>query len=351
MNFSYFAKKDANFLFKNFTLSALFYNFLIELLPTINIDKKELEKFTNFKIEPISDNERVSIIKAYKLWKGIEKLSGRSDIGLVIADYFTLSKAGLIGKVFIHTSNLRESVDIMKRYLSLIINNINTKYVEIGDTVIFYFDVIPRFIIPLSVCECYAKICYNWIRQYTGLEVLPIKEINFYGKKPKHIDFYKRTFPNVKVSFNQYTNYIILDKSIFYIPNFREKYPPYKFMLKHIQQMKKELFTKSSCTQKIINEIITNLPEGNNSVELTAKNLNISQSTLKRHLKKENTTFKKLTELIRKKLSFYMLQDKNLSYEEISYLLGYSEYSPFFRAFKKWYNMTPSNFRASKAGI
>ncbi|GAB6074192.1 helix-turn-helix domain-containing protein [Nautilia lithotrophica] len=348
MNFGYFEKKDANFLFKNFTISALFYNFLIELLPTININIKELEKYTKFKIQYIADNERVSIIKAYKLWCGIEKLSQRSDIGIVIADYFTLEKAGLIGKLFIHTSNLRESVAIMDRYLSLIINNINKKYVEVDDNVIFYFDIIPRFIIPLSVFECYAKICYNWLKEYTSLNELPIKEINFYKHTPKHIDYYHKNFPNTQVSFDQFTNYIIISKNIFYIPNFRPKYPPYKFILKHVQQMKKDLYTKSTYTQKIINEILITMPDGNNHLQTIAEKLNISASTLKRHLKNENTSFKKLTELIRKKLSYYMLKDNNLSYEEVSYLLGYSEYSPFFRAFKKWYGMTPSEFRNFK---
>jgi AraC-like DNA-binding protein len=348
MKFSYFSKKDASFLFTNFTLSALFYNFLIDTLPQIGVDIKKVEGYTNFEISKISQDKRVSIIKAYKLWEGIEKVSNRSDIGLIIADYFTLSKAGTIGKLFIHTKNLRESVKIMKRFLSLIINNINTKYVEIDDFVIFYFDIVPRFVIPLSVVECYAKICYNWIKEYTSLKTLPIKEINFYGKKPKHISFYYKTFPNAKIFFNQYTNYAVIDKKIFYIPNFRKIYSPYDFIFQHVQNAKKELFTKSSWTQKIVNEIITNLPEGNSNIKIIASHLNVSVSTLKRNLKKEDVSFKQLTELIRKKLSFYMVKDEKLSYEEISFLLGYSEYSSFFRAFKKWFHLTPSDFRRSK---
>jgi AraC-like DNA-binding protein len=347
MTFAAFSQKDINLLFEGFSISSLFYNFLIEMLSVFNIPVKEMEKYTRFKIEPVKDGKRVSIIKAYKIWKGMEKLSGRSDIGLLVADYFTIEKAGIAGELFIHTKNLRESVNVMKRFLSILINNINTKYTETGDKAIFYFDIIPRFIIPLSVSECYAKICYNWLREYTGLKTLPLIEINFYGKTPKHTAFYTDTFPNVKVSFNQYTNYIILKKSIFYKPNSRSLQYPYEYTLKHAQNIKKEIFTKHSCTHKIINNIITSLPEGTNHIDHIAENLNISTSTIKRRLKDENTTFSKLTELIRKKLSFYMLQDKELSFEEISYLLGYSEYSSFFRAFKKWYHKSPSEFRES----
>ncbi|WP_456479061.1 helix-turn-helix domain-containing protein [Nautilia sp.] len=73
--------------------------------------------------------------------------------------------------------------------------------------------------------------------------------------------------------------------------------------------------------------------------------MNISPSTLKRKLKEEHTSFKKLTETIRKKLAYTLLKETYHSFEEISYLLGYSEYSPFFRAFKKWFGATPSELK------
>ncbi len=345
MTIDYFSKKDIKLLFTGFSISSLFYNFLVELLPTIGIDSQDLQIYTRFKIKPVLDGERVSFVKAYRLWTGIEKVSNRSDIGLLVADYFTFSKAGIIGELFLSTKNLRESVEIIKRFLSLMINNIHFRYEEIEDDAIFYFDIVPRFVMPLSITECYAKICYNWIKEYSGMDILLIEEISFYGHKPKHIEFYKSNFPKAEVSFSQPKNFIILKKDIFYKENENEIHIPYEYILKHATNMKKNISLSSSFVQKITNQILINMPEGKNCICSTSKNLNISISTIKRKLKKENTNFKTLTELIRKELSLSMLKDKDLTYEEISYLLGYSQYSPFFRAFKKWHHDSPSVYR------
>ncbi len=345
MTFDFFSKQDIDLLFKGFTISPLFYNFLIDILPELGLDTKDLKRYTKFKIEYAKDGKRISLYKAYKLWRAIEKSSNRSDIGLIIADYFTLSRAGIIGELFLYTNNLKESVEIVRRFLSILINNIYLRYEETENTAIFYFYVVPRFIIPFSVTECYAKICYNWVKEYTNLKNLPIYEINFYTKEPKHIDFYKKKFPNSEINFNQNENYIILDKKIFYLKNTRKNTYGYDYIVKHAKKIKKEIILENTCIKEIVSQILLKMPEGENSVKNIANDLNISESTLKRRLKQENTTFKKLTELIRKKLAFVLIQDKNISFEEISYLLGYSEYSPFFRAFKKWYKSSPSKYR------
>ena len=346
MTFDFFSKEDRELLFNGFSISPLFYNFLLEILPDLGIDENKLKKYIKFNTEPILDGKRVSLYKAYKLWIAIEKSSNRSDIGLLIADYFTPDKAGLLGKLFLNTANLRESIEILKRFLSLLINDIYFNYEEGKDISIFYFDIVPRFIIPFSVTECYAKICYNWVKEYNNNEDFYIEEINFYAKEPLHIDYYKNNFPNSSINFNQSKNYIILKKELFYKQYKREKNnSSNKFLLRQAQFIKENIFFKSNYTHNIINQIILKMPEGKINIKDIAEDLNISESTLKRKLKSENTTFKKLTELIRKKLAVNLIKDKNISFEEISYLLGYSEYSPFFRAFKKWYKSSPSKYR------
>jgi len=345
MNFDFFSKKDLNLLFKGFSVSSLFYNFLLEILPKLDIEIENLEKYTLFKLKPLKNGERISLVKIYRLWIGIEQISNRTDIGLVIADYFTLPRAGLIGKLFLNTNNLKESVEIIRRFLSILINNIYLRYEETNDTAIFYFDVVPRFIIPFSVTECYAKICYNWVKEYNKSNTLPIYEINFYAKQPKHIDFYKTTFPESEINFNQHENYIVLDKKLFYQKNSRKNILGYDYIIDHAQKIKKELILENSYTKEIITQILLKMPEGENSLHSVANDLNVSESTLKRRLKDENITFKGLTELIRKKLAYYLIKDEKISFEEISYLLGYAEYSPFFRAFKHWYKSSPSIFR------
>ncbi len=340
-----FSKTDIKFLFTGFSISSLFYNFLLETIPKIGVDKKVLEAYIHQKIEPVPNGERVSFIKTFRIWNGIEKVSNRSDIGLLIADQFTLEKAGIIGKLFIGTNNLRESVDIIKRFLTLMISNISIRYEELDDEVLFYFDIVPRFIMPFSIIECYAKICHNWVKEYSGLSSLPIVEINFFPPKPKHFEYYTSKFPDAKVSFSELENFIVLKKDIFYKKNMSNPIVSYDYILKHAKKIKSNLLNSSQCTRKIVNQILIDMPKGECAIYSIAEKFHISASTVKRRLRSEQTSFKKLLEYTRKELSISMLKDKNLTCEEVSYLLGYSEYSPFFRAFKKWYHCSPSKYR------
>lgn len=339
-----FAAKDISLLLKGFSVSPLFYNFLIEQISYIGLDRAAISSCTHQKFDPVLNGKRISMIKIYKLWNAMEKLSNRSDIGLMIADNFTLDRAGIVGELFLSTKNLKQSLRIVQRFMSLIIGNITIKYEEAGDDAIFYFDVIPRFIMPFSAIECFIKICYNWVNQYHKDVKLQIEEIHYCKPKPKHFNYYKDNFPNTEVFFNQVKNLVIVKKDIFYIEHPKHIYKHYKYLLKYAQKLKKHLPT-SSFKNSVKNQLLIKMADGKCHINEIAQDFSISTSTLKRKLKEENTTFSKILKELRKELSLLMLKDKTLSYEEIAYLLGYSEYSPFFRAFKHWFKKCPSHFR------
>ena len=48
---------------------------------------------------------------------------------------------------------------------------------------------------------------------------------------------------------------------------------------------------------------------------------------------------------IRSELAQRYLGDKHLSFTDIALLLGYSEQSAFTRAFKRWFGVTPRDFK------
>lgn len=81
-------------------------------------------------------------------------------------------------------------------------------------------------------------------------------------------------------------------------------------------------------------------------VDRIAKRLGLTSRSLQRRLKDEGTSFNAVREDVRRQLSRRYL-DEGLSIAEISFLLGFSEPSAFFRAFKRWNGMTPLEARRS----
>jgi AraC-like DNA-binding protein len=78
-----------------------------------------------------------------------------------------------------------------------------------------------------------------------------------------------------------------------------------------------------------------------------AKNLAVTTRNLQLKLKDEGTSFRKLFDEVRKKISIGYLKDEDASICEIALLLGFADQSAFHHAFKRWTGKTPGEYRRS----
>lgn len=85
--------------------------------------------------------------------------------------------------------------------------------------------------------------------------------------------------------------------------------------------------------------------------EQVATVMNMSISSMQRHLKKEGTTFQEILLKIRKELSHKYLIEQNLSPTSVAFLLGYKSSSQFFTAFKSWFHVTPKIYQKSNNNL
>ncbi|WP_108785035.1 AraC family transcriptional regulator [Falsiruegeria mediterranea] len=88
------------------------------------------------------------------------------------------------------------------------------------------------------------------------------------------------------------------------------------------------------------------LPSGQSNASAISRELNVSKRSLYRYLAHEGQSFQGILDGIRTELSLEYLQDDELSVDEISYLLAFSDPNSFYRAFKGWTGLTPLQARA-----
>ncbi|MFH2000089.1 MAG: helix-turn-helix transcriptional regulator, partial [Planctomycetota bacterium] len=114
------------------------------------------------------------------------------------------------------------------------------------------------------------------------------------------------------------------------------------------RQSLKELSTKKNYSDKVIQILshrISNLPD----VAETKKKLGVSSRNLQQKLQLEETTFNDLRTLTRTRFARNYLLSSSYPAYEVGYLLGYSDPSVFYRAFKQWTGQTPNEFRSLNA--
>ena len=116
--------------------------------------------------------------------------------------------------------------------------------------------------------------------------------------------------------------------------------PQLKQKLAEIENQISETFT-----ERVQKKLFQLIPSGQFSLENVAEEFGISGRTLQRNLSVENTSFNQMVKDIQKMMTFNYLEAKELSIDEIAYLVGYSETSSFYRAFKKWTGKTVSQYQ------
>jgi AraC-like DNA-binding protein len=87
------------------------------------------------------------------------------------------------------------------------------------------------------------------------------------------------------------------------------------------------------------------LPHGKANLKNVSRDLATSSRTLTRRLGDEGLTFKKVLNESRVALAKRYLAERDLPITEVAWLVGYTEVSAFFHAFKRWTGVTPRQFR------
>ncbi len=87
------------------------------------------------------------------------------------------------------------------------------------------------------------------------------------------------------------------------------------------------------------------LKQGEPNIERLATRMHMSGRTLQRRLSDLKTSFQEVLDQVRFDLARAYLKDSRLDVSQVAYLLGYSELRAFDRAFRRWAEVSPSEWR------
>ncbi len=99
-------------------------------------------------------------------------------------------------------------------------------------------------------------------------------------------------------------------------------------------------------TSAAIKSLISiDLPSGMPSFSRISEHLHMSESSLRRRLQKENTSYQNLKDEVRCQIAIDKLLNENATVADLADHLGFTEPSSFVRSFKSWTGETPKGYR------
>lgn len=301
------------------------------------------------------DYSQLSVTDARYPWRSMQRLWTRAVevtedpcFGIYAGRNIRPTSFHALGYSWLASETLLGSLERLCRYHRII----STAPLELsvqpdGDRYIFSANLNDPAHVPTDAAvDAFTAAFVQLCRTATDQHFHPIS-IALRRADPGHLDEYVKFF-DCPVAFDAEQNLIHLDKE-----SLERPLPGDNSTLARANDAIAEKYLDSLEPQKVASEVrellITLLPSGKSNQKIIAKRLNRSLSTLQRQLQNEGTNYKDILEHTRKKLATEYVADGSLSLGQIAYMLGFSDQSNFSRAFKRWTNSSPREYRRETA--
>ena len=257
-----------------------------------------------------------------------------------------LGTFGLIAKAALTCQNLDEVLRHFKHAYNLFENGFYHNIREQDGNVIYslqrrsHNSVRNKFMVEFNLMTLHRFICWLFA---TRVELL---SVSLDYPAPSWENEYRSLFSNASMRFKQHEICMVFRKADMSLLPQRD----ISALNDYLQRAPRDIFTISgsaTLSQRIRREMVRNMRylHGMPSIETVAQSLEIHPQTLRRRLKQENTDFTEIRTQVRRDVAIYLLSSTDNSVEKIALILGFSEASPFIRAFKDWMGMTPLGYR------
>lgn len=288
------------------------------------------------------------------LWRHMEDESGG-----FLSEPLKLGTFSMMCNALISAGNLRRGLLRSARYISLMSDDLKLELEEAGDEARLIFEW--QNVVKDDEVFFVTSMFIIWIRLSCWMIDRPIllDRVEFKFAKPSYADEFGLMFP-CRHAFSQNRNLFAFNKRML---SMRIKQDPHTLIdfLNHAPQslltqfraddsvtaqVKRLLIDRrtNDSTDRDNSFLVISLP----SFEEVAEALHSTTHTLRRRLKDEGHSFQEIKDSVRRETALDLLNNSELSVQDIAEQLGFSEAAAFIRAFKKWTGIAPAAYRESR---
>jgi len=289
---------------------------------------------------------RFSENKLIELWNWIAKNSTLPEVGLLIGQTVNPSAKGLLASWVSQTESIGEALEVFRTNITLM-NPSEHWDIQVHDRLCtLQFSIRKDKAYPSIAIERSMSAMLAWGRLLSGHK-FPLVEAHFSFPATQYPEHFISIFGN-KTTFERSENCLIFDSQFLKLPILNGN----QFLKSLIEDKAKSAlqaltndYSVTSKTKIAIEKIL--LSKSAISIDAVCNELATSRQTLYRKLKEEGCDYKSLSEEYKKAEALKLLQTESENITSISLRLGYKETSSFYKAFKRWFGMSPKSYLRS----
>ncbi|WP_437613042.1 AraC-like transcriptional regulator QhpR [Erwinia sp. V71] len=285
----------------------------------------------------------LGLVNYCRVMEEAARYSGFDNFGLHYGRQFKPQSLGLIGYVGLCSATLEQALQNVVNAFPFHQHDTLTRLVDRGDCWRFDYQVRHGAILcRRQDAELTLGMIMNLIRHVAGKNWSP-REVHFEHPRPEFWHEHCKVF-DAPVYFDQPFNSLVIAKR-----DLLRAMPESDPVLLTVVQDAIRRLNCHAPQQNIVDQARSQvhlaLMQGEPVLEEVAEKMGLSSWSLQRRLRDEGLSFTALVDKVRCEMATHYLQQKQLPISEMALLLGYSEVSAFSRAFRRWFGISPRQWR------
>ncbi|PVZ19518.1 MULTISPECIES: AraC family transcriptional regulator [unclassified Pseudomonas] len=271
--------------------------------------------------------------------------TGCDNFGLHYGQQFQPQALGLLGYIGLCSGTLEEALVNFTQAFPLHQHNTLIELVDQGESYRFDYQVRqPGIGARRQDAELTLGMAANLMRHVLGPRWAP-REVHFEHCRPADWQAHRELF-DAPVHFGQACNSLVIAKHDLAGRMMPGRDPVLLMLVKDSLRQLSGLAGSPDLLAQAGDAVRHALHLGEPSLERVACQLQLGEATLQRRLREHGLCFSQLVEQVRRDLALRHLREQSLSISELAPLLGYSETSAFSRAFRRWFGVSPRQWRS-----
>ncbi|WXL26134.1 AraC family transcriptional regulator [Ectopseudomonas mendocina] len=308
----------------------------------LGIDRTQLMQACGLTEAQLSNPDaRVPFATQEKLWEQLN-LMDHPEPGLAIGSNLPPGHFNVLGYMLMSSPTLADAIAAGLRYQRLVGDGGELCLSEDGDELkLIYRPLHPDA--PQTRTRVLALMAC-WIQMLRPLlENWRLLRAQFTHPQPDTLIEYEQIFA-CPMQFAAEDYALVLPRSLA-ATALTQANPPLQTLLRQHAESLLARLPSESLQARVVALLGEQLARGEPDRSQLAQALHLTERTLQRRLAEEGSSYKQLLNDTRQQLAERYLSSGDLPAAEIALLLGYSEPSVFFRAFRQWTGLTPGEYR------